>query len=312
MCIGPDLTAASTARSNRDHPSAIISGSCGFFCPFIRVLPLHPTQHYTLYIDEAGDEGLGKLASGPIGGQSRWLALGGCIVSRENDLKMPAWRDRITARFPLKKTRDLHFRNLKHDQKIVVCQEIASLPVGICVAFSHKVTIPGSRWEATFKQKGYLYNFLLRWLLERVSTTCYRKANPAPCLIKIVFSRRGNTDYQTMKDYLILMRDGKEQIQPIRSIDWRVIDIEQIAVENHSRWAGLQIADCATSAFFSAVEPNQYGNYEPAYGRMLKPRLIRSHAGDILNCGLTPVPSMHKSQLDAEQRAFFESFIQKE
>jgi len=43
-------------------------------------------HQYTAYIDEAGDEGFGKLAAGPIGGQSQWLLLGACLVSRENDL----------------------------------------------------------------------------------------------------------------------------------------------------------------------------------------------------------------------------------
>jgi len=37
-------------------------------------------KEYVAYIDEAGDEGFGKLAAGPVGGQSRWLVLGACIV----------------------------------------------------------------------------------------------------------------------------------------------------------------------------------------------------------------------------------------
>lgn len=183
--------------------------------------------------------------------------------------------------------------------------------IGLSLAMSHKVTIPGTKWEAVFKQKNYLYNYLLRWLLERVSDVCFRVASPHPCSVRIVFSQRKNSDYQTMRDYLILMRDGREQIQPVRSINWGVIDVDRIAVENHSKWAGLQLADCATSAFFNAIEPNQYGNYEPAYAKMLGSRLIKSKAGHVLNCGLTPVPSMHKSALDTAQTAFFSMFIQK-
>jgi len=270
-----------------------------------------PTKHYTVYIDEAGDEGFGKLASGPVGGQSRWLILGACIVSRENDLKMPAWRDKILARFTEKKTRELHFRNLDHSQKIVVCQEMAELPIGISLAMSHKVTIPGSKWEKTFKQKNYLYNYLIRWLLERVSETCHRAANQHPCSVRIVFSQRKSSDYQSMRDYLVLMRDGREQFRSPRSINWNVIDVDRIAVENHSKWAGLQLADCATSAFFNAVEPNRYGNYEPAYARLLGNKLLRSKAGNALDCGLCPVPSVHKSALDPAQTAFFLSFTKK-
>ena len=46
--------------------------------------------------------------------------------------------------------------------------------IGLSLAMSHKVTIPGTKWEAVFKQKNYLYNYLLRWLLERVSDVCFR------------------------------------------------------------------------------------------------------------------------------------------
>ena len=34
---------------------------------------------------------------------------------------------------------------------------------------SHKVTIPGTRFEETFKKKQYLYNYLVRWLLKKAN-----------------------------------------------------------------------------------------------------------------------------------------------
>lgn len=266
----------------------------------------HPIlmQHFTIYIDEAGDEGFGKLAAGPIGGQSRWLVLGACIVSRENDLKLPHLRDEILSRFPLKKTKDLHFRELKHEQKIVVSQEISKFPIGTCVAMSHKVTIPGSKYEKIFKQNGFLYNYLIRWLLERVTSVCFRRSHPDTCSVKIVFSRRGGTNYQSMIEYFNLMKNGNEVISPARRIIWPIIDFDQIAVENHSKWAGLQIADCVTSAFFSGVEPNPYGNYEHEYARLLYPRVIKEN-GRALNCGVTAVPSRAASGLDKRQTEFF-------
>lgn len=264
-------------------------------------------RHFTAYIDEAGDEGFGKLAAGRVGGQSRWLVLGACLVSRENDLQLPRWRDEIVARFPNRKLRDLHFRDLRHEQKVVVCQEIAKLPVGACLALSHKVTIPGSAFEATFKRKGYLYNYLVRWLLERATASCRKAARGDPASLKLVFSRRGGTNYQTMMEYLRLMRDGRELLPPARSIDWSILDIDKIVVENHSKWAGLQIADCVTSAFFAGVEPNAYGNSEPTYAQLLKGRLLKAN-GSYLNAGVTAVPSMAKSALTPAQQAFFESF----
>lgn len=261
---------------------------------------------YTAYIDEAGDEGLGKLATSSTGGQSRWLVIGACLVPQESDVLLPTWRDAVIKRLGRTQTRDLHFRDLRHDQKIVVCQELAKRPLGAALTFSHKVTIPGSRHESVLKKKGYLYNYLTRWLLERVTAACRKHAGDDLCKLRIVFSRRSGTDYQTMREYLQLMRYGREVMRSRRSINWDVLDIDLIRVENHSKWAGLQFADCITSAFYSAVEPNRYGNYEHSYASILRPRLIKSN-GVILDAGVTPVPRLD-DQLDETQRAFFESF----
>jgi len=269
------------------------------------------TIEFVAYIDEAGDEGFGKLAAGPVGGQSQWLAIGSCLVRREDDLKLPRWRDQILARFPRKRARDLHFRELNHAQRVVTCQEIAKLPVGICIAMSHKVTIPGSSHEVVFKQKGYLYNYLVRWLLERLTTHCVAAAVGEECSLKLVFSRRSGTDYQTMMEYLELMRDGREVMKSVRSINWKVLDIGTIAVENHKKWAGLQIADCTTSAFFHSLEPNVYGNYETSYAEHLRGNLIRDTRGHVLNCGLTGVPTFWNGKIDDRQNAFLRSFINK-
>lgn len=264
---------------------------------------------YIAYIDEAGDDGFIKLRQGAgASGQSRWLVLGCCLVTRETDLQLPAKRNAILARFQNRQSRDLHFRNLKHAQKTVVCQEIAALPIQAALTFSHKVTLPGSRWETTFAQKGYLYNYLLRWLLERLTTHCRQQA--VGCSLRIIFSRRSGTDYAQMVKYLELMRDGREIIRPTRSIDWNVFDIKNITVENHSKWAGLQIADCVTSAFFSALEPNTYGNYETSYAELLRSKLIHKDQ-NILGIGLTLVPSIDKSQLDERQKKFIDGFRKK-
>jgi hypothetical protein len=83
--------------------------------------------------------------------------LGAAIVTGANDKNLPAWRDKLLARFPEKKQLDLHFRTLKHEQKVVVAQEIAAREIGACIAFFHKATIPGSRWADLFKRPGYLW-----------------------------------------------------------------------------------------------------------------------------------------------------------
>lgn len=263
---------------------------------------------FIAYIDEAGDEGFGKLRQpGAVGGQSRWLAIGGCLVLADVDKRLPALRNQILARFPQRTSRDLHFRELNHDQKVVACQEIGGFQLGAAVMLSHKTTIPGTKYAAVFKQKGYLYNYLVRWFLERVTAECAAHSGAESCSLRLVFSKRGGTDYHSMKSYLRLMRDGRELMPPVRSINWKVLDIDNIVVEDHSRWAGLQIADCITSAFWTGLEPNAYGNAEERYADLLRSRLIHKK-GNALNHGITPVPSWYAAHPSESQKAFLLSF----
>lgn len=261
---------------------------------------------YIIYIDEAGDEGLGKLKRQSGHGQSNWLFLGACIVRVQNDKKLPTWRNDILEALKWDKSRDLHFQKLNHDQRIVTTKYLAKKPLGICVVGSNKITLLDHPKFEIFKQKGHLYNYLVRFLLERVTFLCAQAAkadnisNPS---IKVVFSRRGGTDYHVMASYLKLMRDGKEVLASKRSINWNILDIDNIRVENHSKWAGLQIADAVTSAYFKALEPNFYGNYETSYALHLKSRLIKRN-GKFLDCGLTLIPPKHKCPLNEEQKTF--------
>jgi Protein of unknown function (DUF3800) len=263
------------------------------------------TVTYVAYVDEAGDEGFGKLRQQQISGQSRWLLIGAAIVSIENDRFMPLWRDEIMALFPNKQRRDLHFRYLSHEQKVAACSLLAEKPIGVCVVASNKETILDSPRLPVFKQKGYLYNYLVRYLLERVTETCARAAarDGRFARLQVVFSRRSGTDYQSMKDYLSLMKDGQEVVNPARSICWDVFDPEDIRVENHSIRAGLQIADVLTSATSSALDPNLYGNVEPRYSLILKSKFITKN-GQIINCGLTLIPPIGKCPLTQEQKEF--------
>lgn len=254
------------------------------------------------YIDEAGDEGFGKLRLPGSGGQSKWLFIGGLIVAASNDRFMPAWRDELSSHlYADKPRRDLHFRNLQHHHRVAACIYLSQKPIGICVVGSNKQTIIGSGRENAFKRKGYLYNYLVRYLLERVTLTCKRKSENAK--LRLVFSRRGGTDYQSMREYMFLMRDGREVVRPARSVDWTVLHPDDIIVENHSKHAGLQIADIVTSATAAAFEPNRFGHVEPRYALELCSRYIMD-AGAITGCGLTVVPPAPKNPLTEPQRQF--------
>jgi hypothetical protein len=65
---------------------------------------------YVVYIDEAGDDGFGKLKSSEPTGQSRWFVVGACCLQAKNDAQVVAWRDSIAESFPNRQRRDIHFK----------------------------------------------------------------------------------------------------------------------------------------------------------------------------------------------------------
>ncbi len=250
-------------------------------------------ERFHAYVDEAGDEGFGKLKTERCGGQSRWLALGAILVSEENDKNLPKWRDAALQILAHKK-RDLHFNKLKHEQKVAISNILSEKPFGISVVCSDKIEITrlsAKRYE-TYKEKGHLYNYLTRFLLERLTDACAQKAERAgnKAKLEITFSRRKGTDYSVMRDYLYLMRDGREKLEPFRSVNWSVLNPEDIKVENHNKRAGLQIADVVTSATYAALEPNLYGDVETRYSNIFRRRYLRPD-GKIANWGVTIMPS---------------------
>ncbi len=60
-------------------------------------------------------------------------------------------------------------------------------------------------------------------------------------------------DYASIKGYLAKLALGQDMYKAPRTTDWSVLDIGGIEVENHSKRAGLQLVDCATSAMFSGL-----------------------------------------------------------
>lgn len=251
---------------------------------------------FVAYIDESGDEGFGKLRDPNCAGQSRWLGLGAAIVSADNDRRLPAWRDDIMTLFRRKRNRDLHFKNLNHSQKVAACMALSNKQVGVSVVASNKVTLLNAKNISVFKRRYHLYNYLVRFLLERVTASCKgaaRLRGSREARLRAVFSRRSGTDYQTMREYLEFMRNGRERFQPVRSIDWTVLDPSNVSVENHSKRAGLQIADVLTSATCAALEPDEYGNVESRYALILRDRYI-SIRRRVQNAGITIIPSLEK------------------
>lgn len=228
---------------------------------------------FVAYIDEAGDEGF-KFLEGERG-SSRWFVLSAAVVRKSSDGMVEAAREarRVLGR-PDKYV--LHFRDLKHEQRLPLVRIISGLRVRTINIMVHK---PSIAHPETFQQEAHkLYRYCTRLLLERISWLCRGHANNGECKADLVFSNRSAMSYDDLRSYLMLLRRQTDNGAEI-SIDWGVIDPDQVRAVNHDKLAGLQIADAVASSAFFAANRTQYGEIEGRYLQILAPTVFRGKNG---------------------------------
>jgi len=238
---------------------------------------------YRVYIDEAGDEGFKFLPN--ESGSSRWFVLSATIVRVHNDhlLVQAAKETRRLLQKPEK--HPLHFRHLKHEQRIPFSRVISTLPVRTVNILIHKPTIPDPEH---FQRKPYeLYRYCCRLLMERVSWLCRDGRTPEQdsYTAELVFSNRSAMSYEDLTGYLEkLMAVGGNGYNGIQ-IDWGAIDLGMVRAVNHDQMAGLQIADAVASGAFYAVHRSIYGETEERYLNLMRRTLYR-HRGRVNGYGM--------------------------
>lgn len=249
---------------------------------------------FVAYIDESGDDGIGKFRKpGTEGGMSRWLVISAGVLRQVNDLNTVTWRDEISGKMPEKKSRDIHFSHMTHGQRVVAAQTLAKKELHAISVISNKDTIP----DGIYREKNQLYFYLTRYLIERISWLC-RDMRPAVSegdgRVKITFSRRGGMSYSHFREYLYRLRDQETEIH------WPVIDVDGIDARDHSTRAGLQIVDTIASAFGAGFEPDKHGNCESRYAEILKP-IVYCRKRNYFSYGVKVVPRPDEMKLSEEQ-----------
>lgn len=260
---------------------------------------------YIAYIDESGDDGLGRYRiPGQTGGASTWLTLSATVCRMSRDLEMVEWRNEIRSKLGRKaENKPLHFKDMNHGQRTMASQVLAAKALrGICVA-AHKPSLLAE----TYTEKNQLYFYLCRYLIERISWLCRDLRRMVPegdGRVKIIFSRRGGLSYEAFRAYLLELKNFDD---PAVQVNWSVVDINGIDAQDHGKRAGLQIADIVASSITSGVEPDFYGNCELKYAEALKPR-IYSRKGNYLSYGVKLYPGADRLALTPQQRKFVALF----
>lgn len=226
---------------------------------------------FTVYVDESGDEGFVFLPEEK--GSSRWLVLSAAVFRKDNDLDAVRLMREVRTRLGKEVKKALHFRELKHEQRVPYVRAISEASLRTVSVLIHKPSIKEPERFQTEKYR--LYRYATRLLLERVSWLCrdHRRPGEGDGTAEVIFSNRSAMSYDDLRNYLTYLRDTSE-LKDIR-IDWSVVKPEQVSAVNHDQLAGLQIADAVASGLFFAVNLNQYGEVENRYFNLLAPTCYR-------------------------------------
>lgn len=221
---------------------------------------------FNVYIDEAGDEGFKLNQDGKLCG-SEWFIVGALVVRKTNDREVASCINTIKEHLSFEKHqyKPLHFCRLDHQKRKFVLNTITKKGGFKCcfVAFDKREVTDESFLKT---KKGYLYNYCVRYLLERISWLVYEHQGKA----KLIFENRGNTSYPELDKYINeLMSDPRSAIRKGVIESWDVL--------NKSQSKNLQIADTITSSLFQAVQKNKFGMVEESYILELKKYIYNSN-----------------------------------
>lgn len=239
------------------------------------------TVSFVAYVDESGDEGFKFLPQEQ--GSSRWFVLSALVIRKANDLQVVQLARQARELLRKDPKKPLHFRELKHEQRVPLARLIGQSPVRTVSVLVHK---PSIREAEVFQQQAYaLYRYATRLLVERVSWLCrdHRRAGEGNGAVDMVFSNRSAMSYDQLRQYLHKLKGG-EAGSDVR-VDWNVVDPLRIHAVNHEQLAGLQLADAVASGVFFAVHRNRYGEVEDRYLRLMA-RTIYRHRGQPEGYGL--------------------------
>lgn len=200
------------------------------------------------YIDESRDDGLRRVRPLYKDGSSEWLVLSALVVKADKDRELVPWVREIRGRLKQVQRPDIHFRDLRPENKRLVCGDIAKLPVRCFAVMSNKKNMQGYQnpRAATVPARNWFYCWMIRLLLERVTHYCAHRTKrdwgESRC-VRFVFSTRGGMSYPQFRAYLFWLRKHSRagtQYLTRGDLNWSVVDIDGVQVFDHSQRAGLQ------------------------------------------------------------------------
>jgi hypothetical protein len=208
--------------------------------------------------------------------------------------------DEVRKEFSLHPKKHIHWKKLKHSQKVRYAQIVAGLQARLITVCVHK---PSLLEAEKFQDRYRLYFYAVRYLVERISWLARDRHNPAKWggdgTVELIFSNRQGMSYNDMRDYLRLLEKQKKVGKDIR-IEFERVPTDKLETQTPGRSMGLQLADATAGAFFNALEPDKFGNPEPRYLRTILPTVYR-HGNNCQGYGFKIVPREAVTNLRNEE-----------
>lgn len=256
---------------------------------------MRPRIGFTLYIDEAGDEGVSRVRPIDGDGASEYFVLAGVLIQSARVRELNDHIATMKSAANLAAGSEIHFRDLSPDEQLAVVRSASEFKAGLLCVTSNKRNMRGyrnRRVEASIletKRNGkvapqkynWFYNHTVRYLLETASKECARWSTPIRSRrpkIDVVFSLRKEFSYAQMSAYLEYLRTkgGSGPFNNLHDIDWSVVSPYLVRAEKAKDVPGLQFADCVAGAVYRAVDENWFGNTVPEYLELLGPRFLKA------------------------------------
>jgi len=224
---------------------------------------------FRAYIDESGDEGFQFRTSSKEQGSSDWFVLSAFLTRKKTDLDTVKIIDQVREEFRLPSKKHVHWKKLKHPQKVRYAQFLAGLQARVIAVCVHK---PSLLEPEKFQDRYRLYFYAVRYLVERISWLARDYHNPVKWggdgTVELIFSNRQGMSYNEMRDYLQVLENQKKMGEDIR-IEFDQVPIDKLRTQTPGRSMGLQLADATAGAFFNAFERNEFNNTEARYLKII-------------------------------------------
>jgi len=179
----------------------------------------------------------------------------------------------------------VHFRKLPHSKKVRICRDISDFSLGcitnVVVCKKQLEPFPGGGLPY-IANPDPLYLWAVRLLLERVSW--FIRDNGGGTSI-VTFAHLTRFKSEKLHNYRGALENSET------SIHWASFAGHPFRINYPDKVHLLQVADCSASAFYKAVEEDQYGVTEPRYLEELRPALYRYGASPVTSYGLKVFPT---------------------